>query len=55
MTWNMARNSENVKIEKYILQDLDYGKKKLTNKENHKLKLQDIEYVAKTENVENER
>ena len=26
-TQNMARNSENVKNEKYTLQDLDYGKK----------------------------
>ena len=31
MTWNMARNTENVKNEKYTLQELEYGKK--TNKE----------------------
>ena len=31
MTWNMTRNTENVKNEKYTLQELEYGKK--TNKE----------------------
>ena len=42
----MARNSENVKNEKYTLQDLDYGKKtEKPGKEKHTV--QDVKYGKK--------
>ena len=45
-TQNMARNSENVKNEKYTLQDLDQGKKiEKPGKEKHTL--EDMKYGKK--------
>ena len=42
----MARNSENVKNEKYTLYDLEYGEK-TENLENETHTLQDLEYGKK--------
>ena len=54
-TQNMARNSVNVKNEKYTLQDLDQGKKtEKPGKEKHTV--QHVKYGKKKEkNVKNEK
>ena len=45
-TWDMARNTENVKNEKCTLQDREYGEKP-ENRFNEKCTLYDLEYGKK--------